>query len=554
MDKGFELRTPVAFVIFNRPDCVLKSFESIRNARPRKLFIIADGPRDDHPDDRRLCDECREIVENIDWDCDVQRNYSDVNLGCGMRPASGFSWVFSQADEAIILEDDCVPSMDFYRFCQEMLERYRHDAKVLSVSGVGFGYGSENGTDCFFSRFNNTLGWATWKRVWDMYDYRMTQYPSFKGTPTMRELLLREDYVDYWQRVFDEVYEGRTTSVWDAQFMFLSFQQRGLHLYPKKNMVQYIGWGGDSTHCKGGPSPESCLSLLNSNPESISFPVNAPVDVADDFLSDCRMMEGVYGVPVNPGLLHRNDISGADLEAMKSAENLIIYGAGKYCKELICFLEKKGINRFLIAVTKTAGDKYIMGNKVVGIETLIPKKERSLVVIAVKSQSAAGDMKNELSRLGFPHYFAIGDATRKEAMISSASAIDKKLRDKKKRKKKIKVLFICHRPQVWGALKTVYEAFVNDSFFDVSIVAIPTKKCFPSIGFNHDEYENTGAEDFFKNAGCVHGYDYHSKSWLDLKSLLPDYVFYQQPYNGMRSEEYNSQAISRYVTLHMGMR
>ncbi len=406
--ESFELYTPVAYIIFNRPDCVRRSFESIRKARPKKLFVIADGPRDDHPDEGRLCAECREIVTNIDWDCEVYRRYSDVNLGCGPCIAAGISWVFSQVEEAILIEDDCVPSMSFYRFCQEMLECYRNDKRVLSISGLGFGHENDSSGDYFFSRFHNPWGWATWKRVWDMYDYDMKDYPRFKKSPQLRELLIRKDYVDFWYNIFDMMYEKRGPSTWDYQFMFLSFVHKGLHLHPKKNMVQCIGWGDTATHCKDSPSEGSVLSKLSLMPEEMDFPIHTLHDVTDDYAFDCKRMEFGHGVPID-GKKHLWELSENELNAMRSAENLIVYGAGRGCWELICLLGKEGINRFRVAVTKGDGDAYVMGNKVVEIADLVSMKDTALVVIAVKSETAIRSMKTELERLGFTRYIALGE-------------------------------------------------------------------------------------------------------------------------------------------------
>lgn len=408
MTKEFELSTPVVYVIFNRPDCVRRSFESIRKAKPKKLFIIADGPRDDHPDEGRLCAECREIVTSIDWDCEVYRRYSDVNLGCGPCIATGISWVFSRVDEAIIIEDDCIPSMSFYRFSQEMLERYKNDRRVLSVSGLGFGYENDSDGDYFFSRFSNSWGWATWKRVWDMYDYEMKDYPQFRKGSFLREQLLRKDYVDYWYSIFDMMYEKRGPSTWDYQFMFLSFLHKGLHVHPKKNMVQCIGWGDTATHCKGAPSEGSELSKLSRAPEDIDFPIHTLHEVTDDYAFDCKLMEFGFGVPID-GKKHLWELSENELNVMLSAEKLIIYGAGSGCRDLICLLGKEGINRFHVAVTKGDGDEYVMGNKVVEIASFVPMKDSSLVVIAVKSEAAIQSMKKELNKLGFTRYIVLGE-------------------------------------------------------------------------------------------------------------------------------------------------
>ena len=121
------MQVPVAFMIFNRPDVTEQVFREIAKARPPKLFVIADGPRPEQPGEAQKCAATRAVVERVDWDCEVVKNYSDVNLGCGLRVATGVSWVFQQADRAIFLEDDCLPHPTFFRFCEELLERYHDD-------------------------------------------------------------------------------------------------------------------------------------------------------------------------------------------------------------------------------------------------------------------------------------------------------------------------------------------------------------------------------------------------------------------------------------------
>ena len=127
MSEEFYFKTPVLFIIFNRPETTMQVFERIRQARPPKLFIVADGARKDKPGEAEKCEQCRAIKDMVDWQCEVYTNFADENIGCKNRVASGISWVFEQVEEAIILEDDCLPNMSFFRFCQEMLEKYKND-------------------------------------------------------------------------------------------------------------------------------------------------------------------------------------------------------------------------------------------------------------------------------------------------------------------------------------------------------------------------------------------------------------------------------------------
>lgn len=136
-----------------------------------------------------------------------------------------------------------------------------------------------------------------------------------------------------------------------------------------------------------------------------------------------------------------------------------------------------------------------------------------------------------------------------ELFLLSQSNIDNRLKSKKINKEKINVVFVCWRPSVWGALKSVYDSFKADDLFNVTIVTIPNKKLLPKVGLDHNEFVSEGAEDFFINEKCIHGYDYEDGKWLDLYSLQPDYIFFQQPYNGERCEQYKSWYVSKYAKI-----
>ena len=156
------MTTPVALLIFNRPECTERVFAAIRQAKPSMLLAIADGPRPDRPDDIAKCAAARAIIDRVDWDCEVFKNYADTNLGCGVRPATGISWVFDRVETAIILEDDCIPHPDFFRYCDELLTRYRDDERVMHISGNNFWAGKYQHEDSYlFSRYTLSWGWAT---------------------------------------------------------------------------------------------------------------------------------------------------------------------------------------------------------------------------------------------------------------------------------------------------------------------------------------------------------------------------------------------------------
>lgn len=247
----FQLKTPVAFIIFNRPDTTSQVFEEIRKAKPPLLLVVADGPREGHPDDSQQCARARAVIENVDWKCEVRNNYSEVNLGCKRRVSSGLEWVFRQVPEAIILEDDCLPDPTFFPYCEELLERYRHDERVGQISGSNFQSGHKRtGFSYYFSRYYQAWGWASWGRAWKNYDVDMKAWPEIRKGGWLRDILGGWQYVAYWTYVLDMTYWGELDT-WDYQWMFHCWLQSRLAVLPDVNLVSNIGFDSRATHMTG---------------------------------------------------------------------------------------------------------------------------------------------------------------------------------------------------------------------------------------------------------------------------------------------------------------
>jgi hypothetical protein len=243
------LKTPVALIIFKRPETTAKVLEMIRRARPSQLFVIADGARPERPGEAEKCAEAQAIIDQVDWDCQVLKNYSPVNLGCGRRLPTGLDWVFSQVEEAIILEDDCVPHPTFFQFCEELLQRYRHDARITSISGQNVQFGElDQRHSYYFSRYNHCWGWATWRRAWQHFDFNLAAWPDIHQHNVLYDILEDADAVRYWSQKFQEIYDGQVTTVWDFQWTLACWLQNGLGVLPRANLVSNIGVGVDSTH------------------------------------------------------------------------------------------------------------------------------------------------------------------------------------------------------------------------------------------------------------------------------------------------------------------
>lgn len=278
--------TPIVFLIFRRPEVTSRVFESIRQARPSKLFIVADGPRNES--EVELCQKARDVTEKIDWDCDVIRNYSDVNLGCCKRVSSGLDWVFNQVETAIILEDDCLPSLSFFPYCEELLTRYRHDERVMHIGGHNFLCSNlDSPYSYYFSGLTQVWGWATWRRAWEKYDINMSnwpfireQYPSiFEIFATSKERSMRKIL---WDKVFrDEI------DTWDYRWLFAVRSQSGLCILPRENLISNIGFGDGATHTL--EKEDSLRSNLNR--VEITFPLQHPDFMLRDTVSDLTYLQ-----------------------------------------------------------------------------------------------------------------------------------------------------------------------------------------------------------------------------------------------------------------------
>lgn len=281
------LETPVAFFVFNRPDVTRRVFAAIRQARPRTFLVVADGPRPGKPADSSLCAEVRRIVEDVDWPCDVRRNYATANLGCGVRMASGIDWVFSQCEEAILLEDDCLPDATFFRFCAELLALYRSESRIAHIGGGNFQYGAVHGDGSYyFSSYAHCWGWATWRRAWRHYDYRMTAWPVATNMLPANAPGERS----HWRFVMEETKAGRIDS-WDYQWMLTCWCRGALSVVPQVNLISNIGFCDAATHTRG----ESKVAALALQP--VRFPLRAPERMRPSFAADAATARIFYRAP-----------------------------------------------------------------------------------------------------------------------------------------------------------------------------------------------------------------------------------------------------------------
>ncbi|MDO9231860.1 MAG: acyltransferase [bacterium] len=245
--------TPILFIIFNRPDTTKRVFDEIKKAKPSKLYVAADGPRKDKEGERDLCEETRKIIEQVDWECEVKTLLRDENLGCKIGVSSAINWFFENEEMGIILEDDCLPNPSFFNFCQELLEKYKDDERIMMITGDNFQNGMQRGDESYyFSKYAFIWGWATWRRAWKHYNVNLKNLPVFKEKKQIRHIFEDKNEQKYWLNIFNLVYDGKIDT-WDYQWAYAIFKNNALAIVPNVNLISNIGFGKNSTHTTGGP-------------------------------------------------------------------------------------------------------------------------------------------------------------------------------------------------------------------------------------------------------------------------------------------------------------
>ncbi|MCK4386474.1 MAG: glycosyltransferase family 2 protein [Candidatus Pacebacteria bacterium] len=263
------LNTPVLFLIFNRPDITQKVFDVIKKVQPKQLFIVADGARND--EEWKECDKARNIINQVDWDCEIHKNYSDKNLGCKIRVSSGIDWFFENVEEGIILEDDCVPHQSFFYFCKELLDKYKNDDEIMCITGNNFQNNIKRGdSSYYFSIFNHCWGWASWRRAWQHFDIEMKSFPEFERKNKIKKISNQKIAQKYWLKNFQAAYENKVNS-WAYIWTYTCWKQKGLTCLPNINLVSNIGFDEQATHTTDKNSKNA-----NIPTQKIIFPLSHP--------------------------------------------------------------------------------------------------------------------------------------------------------------------------------------------------------------------------------------------------------------------------------------
>lgn len=275
------ITTPVLFLIFNRPDTTQRVFDEIKKTRPRVLFVSADGPREGMHDEAGQCQAARDIIKQVDWECEVHTNFHENNVGLKTAISSAIDWFFDHVDAGIILEDDCLPSQSFFWFCQNLLERYRNDERIMMITGSNFQFGRKRGdASYYFSQLAGIWGWATWKRAWKYFDPSMETFPRFKEQNQIKNILQDEISRIFWMTKIEQAYNSSST--WGFAWAYAMFTQNGLCVCPNENLVSNIGFGLGAVHATNATS--IFANVKTTEMEEIIHPVFIMPDRnADEF-------------------------------------------------------------------------------------------------------------------------------------------------------------------------------------------------------------------------------------------------------------------------------
>lgn len=337
------LDTPVLMLVFNRADTTARVFEAVRRARPRRLFIAADGPREHVATDAQGCRDTRAIIDAVDWDCEVHTLLRKRNLGCKVAVSSGITWFFQHVEEGIILEDDTLPVAGFFPFCQALLEHYRDDPRVMHIGGNNFQLGARHGNGSYyFSLFNHIWGWATWRRAWNTYDPSLHAFGRLRRNGVLERLFSDGGSRAYWARQFERTAAGQINT-WDYSWTMSVWNNGGLAILPEVNMVSNIGFGREATHTTG----DSRLALL---------PVEEPRPLCHpDGMEPCAAADGFTQRYIFDRRIENPDSLALDVAAALEGGNPA-EGAALARRFLVLYPEDETLNWLEILAWHLAGD------------------------------------------------------------------------------------------------------------------------------------------------------------------------------------------------------
>ncbi len=280
-----KFKTSILLITYKRSEYLKKVLSKIKKINPKTLYIYSDGPKNKLEYSDII--KCRKIIDSINW-CNVKKKFNIKNEGIELVPKLAIDWVFKENSKAIILEDDTLPNLSFFYFCEELLLKYEKYPNISMISGTNLS--QENSKNLkesyFFSKYSNIWGWATWRHKWKDYDRKMKKWPNFIGEKLKMSSYFKDEYI-WWNKMFQLTYKGKNKN-WDYQWTFENFYKKRFSVVPKKNLISNIGIEGHGKNSK---------KLFNLKTFKIKFPLKHPKNLELNYKIDKIICKKTYIIP-----------------------------------------------------------------------------------------------------------------------------------------------------------------------------------------------------------------------------------------------------------------
>ena len=286
------MNTPVLLITFLRPESTLKILNIIRKNKIKDLFVFNDGPRNKNDVKKILA--TRKVIDKFRLNGRIYKMYEKKNIGLRNNIPKALEWVFKKFNKAIILECDCIPNNDFFRFCEELLNKYEDDIRISQISGTNFlkykNFLRRNNDSYYFSKLTPSWGWATWKNRWlNTYDKDISTWPMIKKEGWLKDILTKQSEINYWKNIFDRRYKGIDID-WDRSWAYVNFINHRLSIQPSRNLISSVGYDDVAAH-------ENAKKWKELKLEKLNFPLKHPIVITADTKADQFVIKGGYSKP-----------------------------------------------------------------------------------------------------------------------------------------------------------------------------------------------------------------------------------------------------------------
>ena len=264
------MNTPILILIFNRPKETRKLINRLEKFKPKNIYIFSDGPRKNNESDLKKNNECKQLIQDLKWKNNIKKKYLKNNLGCKNAVSKGISWFFENEEMGIILEDDCIPTKSFFKFCEWGLIKFKNNDKIGSITGNNFLKSNINiNSSYYFSKYAHCWGWATWRNRWALYNKNITFWKRWKNSKNFRKLFNLKHEILYWKKIFNNVSKNKIDS-WAYPWNLCLWYNNKIVLTPKYNLVKNVGYGNSATHTFVNSHN------LNYSTTKLNFPYKSP--------------------------------------------------------------------------------------------------------------------------------------------------------------------------------------------------------------------------------------------------------------------------------------